>query len=76
MDLTENTIEMNSRFFKSKEDVPRRAFTMGPKNIMDAKKILVLACGKNKAEAVRGMVEGPVTEDLPASICKGTKIVF
>lgn len=66
--LTENTIQMNARFFKSIDEVPRRAFTMGPKNIMDAKKILILAVGANKAEAVRGMVEGNVTPDLPASI--------
>ena len=66
--LTENTIEMNSRFFASKEEVPRRAFTMGPKNIMDAKKILILATGKSKAEAVRAMLEGEVTTSLPASI--------
>ena len=68
VDLTENTIEMNARFFKDKTEVPRRAFTMGPKNIMDAKKILILACGANKANAVYGMVKGEVTESLPASI--------
>ena len=66
--LTQNTIQMNARFFKSESEVPRRAFTMGPKNIMDAKRILIIAVGANKAEAVRGMVEGAVTPDLPASI--------
>ena len=66
--LTANTIAMNARFFASESEVPRRAFTMGPKSIMDAKKILILAVGANKAEAVRGMVEGGVTPDLPASI--------
>jgi len=66
--LTENTIQMNARFFKSIDEVPRRAFTMGPKNIMDAKKILILAVGANKAEAVRGLVKGEVTPDLPASV--------
>ena len=68
VELTQNTIQMNSRFFASEADVPRKAFTMGPKSIMDAKRILILAVGSNKAEAVRGMVEGEVTEDLPASI--------
>lgn len=68
VDLTENTIQMNARFFESEADVPRRAFTMGPKSIMDAKKIVILAVGKNKAEAVRAMVEGEVTPALPASI--------
>ena len=66
--LTENTIAANSRFFEKESDVPRRAFTMGPKNIMDAKKVLILAVGTNKADAVRAMVEGEVTESLPASI--------
>ena len=68
VDLTANTIEMNSRFFERESDVPRRALTMGPKSIMDAKKILILAVGANKAEAVKGMVEGAVTPALPASI--------
>lgn len=66
--LTENTIEMNARFFACKDEVPRRAFTMGIKNITDAKKVLILACGASKANAVYGLVEGEVTEDLPASI--------
>ena len=70
VDLTENTIQMNARFFKSIDEVPRRAFTMGPKNIMDAKKILILAVGANKADAVRGMVEGDITPALPASILR------
>lgn len=68
VELTQNTIQMNARFFASEKDVPRRAFTMGPKSIMEAKRILILAVGSNKAEAVRGLVEGEVTEDLPASI--------
>ena len=66
--LTENTIEMNARFFKDISEVPRRAFTMGPKNIMEARKVLLIALGENKADAVYGMVKGPVTESLPASI--------
>lgn len=66
--LTENTIAMNARFFESEADVPRRAFTMGIKNIMDAKRVLILAVGENKAEAVRALVEGEVTPDLPASV--------
>ena len=66
--LTENTIEMNSRFFKSKDEVPRRAFTMGPKSIMEAKKILILASGASKAYAVFKTIRGEVTEEVPASI--------
>lgn len=66
--LTESTIRDNSRLFKSIDEVPRRAFTMGLKNIMNAKKILVLANGAGKAKAVYGMVRGAVTEAVPASI--------
>ena len=68
VDLTESTIKDNSRLFARIEDVPRQAFTMGLKNIMNAKKIVILANGKNKAKAVYGLVKGPVTEDLPASV--------
>ena len=68
VDLTENTIKDNSRLFKSIDEVPRQAFTMGLKNIMDAKKILILANGKNKAKAVYGLVKGEVTTEVPASI--------
>ena len=68
VDLTENTIKDNSRLFAREEDVPRQALTMGLKNIMNAKKILVLANGGNKAKAILGLVKGEVTEELPASI--------
>ena len=68
VDLTESTIKDNSRLFERIEDVPRQAFTMGLKNIMNAKKILILANGANKAKAVYGLVKGEVTEDVPASI--------
>lgn len=68
VDLTESTIKDNSRLFERIEDVPRQAFTMGLKNIMHAKKIVVLASGANKAKAVYGMLKGPVTETLPASV--------
>ncbi len=66
--LTENTIKDNSRLFADINDVPRYAFTMGIKNIMNAKKIVILASGKNKANAVKASVEGTVTEDVPASV--------
>ncbi len=68
VDLTESTIKDNSRMFKSIDEVPRQAFTMGLKNIMNAKKILILANGANKAKAVLGLVKGEVTESLPASV--------
>ena len=68
VDLTESTIKDNSRLFKSIDEVPRQAFTMGLKNIMNAKKILILANGANKAKAVYGLVKGDVTENVPASV--------
>ncbi len=68
VELTESTIKDNSRLFDSIDEVPRRAFTMGLKNIMNAKKILILANGANKARAVSGLVDGDVTEEVPASI--------
>ncbi|MDE7330008.1 MAG: glucosamine-6-phosphate deaminase [Clostridia bacterium] len=66
--LTQSTIKDNSRLFKSIGDVPTSAFTMGPKNIMRAKKVLILASGANKAQAVYNMVKGEVSEKCPASI--------
>lgn len=68
VDLTENTIKDNSRLFASIDEVPRQALSMGIKNIMNAKSILVVVSGKNKAAAVRGMVKGVVTPALPASV--------
>ena len=68
VDLTENTIKDNSRLFDSIDEVPRQALSMGIKNIMNAKSILVVVSGKNKAAAVRGMVKGEITPDLPASV--------
>lgn len=68
VDLTESTIKDNSRMFASIDEVPRQAFTMGLKNIMQSKKILILANGANKAKAVYGLVRGEVTEKVPASI--------
>ncbi len=68
VDLTESTIKDNSRLFASIDEVPRKAFTMGLSNIMESKKIVILANGENKAKAVYGLVKGEVTENVPASI--------
>ena len=68
VNLAESTIKDNARLFEKEEDVPRQALTMGLKNIMHAKKVLILANGANKAEAVCGLVCGPVTEAVPASV--------
>ena len=66
--LTESTIKDNSRFFEKEEDVPRFAITMGVQTIFEAKKILLLASGENKAEAVAKALEGPITSQITASI--------
>lgn len=68
VDLTERTINDNARFFASKDDVPRQAMTMGIKSIMMAKKILLMASGEGKAEALKAALTGPVTPRVPASI--------
>ncbi|WP_114748402.1 glucosamine-6-phosphate deaminase [Pleomorphovibrio marinus] len=66
--LTEDTIFSNRKFFENEEQVPRQAITMGIKSILNCEKILLVAYGANKAKVVKGMVEGPVTTSLPASI--------
>lgn len=68
VDLTESTIEANKRFFASAEDVPKQAYTMGIKTIMQAKKILVVVNGEAKAVIVERAFFGPVTPEVPASI--------
>jgi len=65
--LTESTINDNARLFDRREDVPVEAVTMGVATIMDARRVLLLACGENKAASVAAAVEGPVTPDVPAS---------
>ena len=68
-DLTEQTRKDNLRFFKDLgEEVPTQAVTMGLKTIMAAKNVLLIATGENKAEAVKGLIEGPVCTDCAASI--------
>jgi len=68
--LTDSTIEANSRFFKSKDEVPTEAISMGIGTILKAKKIFLLAFGKSKAEAIRRLFEEEATTDLPASALK------
>ena len=68
VNLTESTIEANSRLFEREEDVPRRAYTMGVQTIMNGRSILVVANGEKKAQAVHDMCFGPVTPQCPASI--------
>lgn len=68
VDLSDNTLEANSRFFASLDEVPKQAISMGIASIMKSKKIVLEAFGVEKADAVAQMVHGPVTETLPASI--------
>ena len=68
VDLTESTIKANARFFETMDDVPKQAYTMGIKNIMTAKKILLVATGEAKAEALYKSLYGPITPNVPASI--------
>jgi len=65
--LTKSTIEANSRFFRRISDVPTKAITMGIGTVLETKKVVLLASGENKAEAVARAIEGPVTASLPAS---------
>lgn len=67
-ELAPATIAANSRYFDSSADVPTKAFSMGIKSIMQAKEILLIASGAEKAQAVKAMLEGEVTEEMPASV--------
>ena len=66
--LDESTIEANSRFFASRDDVPTQAVTMGMGGIMSAKKVLLIANGKGKRDIVEKAFFGPITPSVPASI--------
>ncbi|NMA51161.1 MAG: glucosamine-6-phosphate deaminase [Mollicutes bacterium] len=66
--LTEATLDANARLFKSKDEVPKESITMGMKSIMNAKKILLLASGSGKANAICMSLSGPITPWVPASI--------
>lgn len=68
VDLTASTIEANARFFASADDVPKQALTMGIGCIMAARRILLVASGADKAEALYNAVCGPITPQCPASI--------
>ena len=68
VDLTETTIKANQRFFASIDDVPRQAYTMGIKTIMQAKKVLVVISGKDKAAALKATCFGPITPQVQGSI--------
>lgn len=69
VELSERTRQANARFFEDDmEKVPRKAITMGIKTVMQARKILLVACGEGKAEIVRKAFTGPITPEVPASV--------
>jgi len=68
VELDDSTIEANSRFFDNIEDVPKKAITMGVGSIFKSRKIMLIATGENKAEAIYNTVYGKVVPEVPASI--------
>ena len=68
VDLAESTIDANARFFATREEVPKQAFTMGIGCIMAARRVLLLASGADKADAIYNAVCGPITPCCPGSI--------
>ncbi len=75
VELTESTIKANSIYFSSKASVPKYALSMGIADILRAKKIILLASCRKKAEAIFNMVKGPVTDKCPASFLQTHKHV-
>jgi len=75
--LTDSTIEANSRFFASEADVPKHALTMGIRSIFKTRKIVVLASGEGKAEAVKAMLSGNISTSCPASLlCLHSNVIL
>ena len=75
--LSEETIEANSRFFSSSDDVPRHAITMGIGTILEAKRIVLMATGDHKADAVDRAIQGPIDAASPASqLQKNRNVTF
>ena len=68
VELTESTREANKRFFTSIDEVPTHAVTMGIKTVMQARSIILMAIGPAKAPIMKEMLQGPVTEKVPASV--------
>ncbi|MGR9050871.1 glucosamine-6-phosphate deaminase [Halobacillus faecis] len=68
--LTDSTREANARFFESMEDVPTKAITMGIRSILKSRKIILLASGERKAEAILQLIRGELDEQFPASSLK------
>ena len=73
VDLTPKTIEDNARFFASINDVPKQALSMGNGTILEAREIVLIADKASKADAISKSIEGPVTEQVPASLLQTNK---
>ena len=69
-DLTESTIAANSRFFESEDQVPKQAITMGISTILAAKKIILLASGKEKRQAISALMRDEINTEIPATMLK------
>lgn len=67
VELAEDTIKANSRFFPRMEDVPKEALSMGMGGILKSRRIILLACGENKRPALKAMLSGKISTWLPAS---------
>ncbi len=68
INLTQKTIEDNSRFFESEEEVPTQALTAGMSTILKSRKIILLASGENKAEAIKKTTNNKITTKVPSSL--------
>ena len=68
VNLTEQTIADNAKFFENHTQTPRQALTMGIAIIMSAKQIVLLASGKEKAKIIKQALQGPITPQVPASV--------
>jgi glucosamine-6-phosphate deaminase len=77
IELTEATIAANARFFASEAEVPRHAITMGIGTILEARRVILMATGQRKSQAVRRALEGPIDVDSPASqLRRGRNVIF
>ncbi|RIO58715.1 glucosamine-6-phosphate deaminase, partial [Mammaliicoccus sciuri] len=70
VDLAPSTIKANSKHFETIENVPKQAISMGLSSIMRAKRIILLALGEHKQYAIKQLLEGDISESLPASILR------
>ncbi|MGF7192569.1 glucosamine-6-phosphate deaminase [Staphylococcus pasteuri] len=70
VDLTESTIKANSRYFNHESEVPKQAVSMGLQSIIKAERIILLAFGEKKREAIKNLLNQPISEDIPSTILK------